>query len=87
MPLTEAQIRLVVSIDRHVNQTLASGGGGEALLVSMYDHMGSFKQVLDTCSPEDMDILCQQYEGFHRFAILLENLAQGISDGTIPVPE
>jgi hypothetical protein len=33
-----------------------------------------------------MDILCQQYDGFYRFAKLLENLAQGIADGTIPVP-
>ena len=49
--------------------------------------MGVFKQLLDTCSPEDMDVLCERYEGFYRFAQLLENLAQGIADGTIPVPE
>jgi hypothetical protein len=87
MALTETQIRLAVSIDRHVQQTLTSGGGGEALLVSMYDHMGSFKQLLDTCSPKEMDSLCERYAGFHRFARLLENLAQGISDGTIAMPE
>jgi hypothetical protein len=85
--LSEQQTRLAVTIDRHVNQVIASGGGDEALLVSLPDHMGTFKQLLDTCSREDMDILCQQYDGFYHFAKLLENLAQGIADGTIPVPD
>ena len=66
--------------------TLASSGS-EGLLVSVYDYMGLFKQLLDTCSPEDMDTLCGRYKGFYRFAQFLENLAQGIADGTIPVPE
>jgi hypothetical protein len=86
MSLTEEHIRLASTIDRHVTYTLASSGS-EGLLVSMYDYMGLFKQLLDTCSPEDMDVLCERYKGFYRFAQLLENLAQGIADGTIPVPE
>jgi hypothetical protein len=86
MSLTEEYIRLAVTIDRHVTHTLLSGGT-EDLLVSMYDYMGMFKQVLDTCSPEDMDVLCDRYNGVYRFAKLLENLAQGIADGSIPVPE
>jgi hypothetical protein len=64
--LSEQQTHLAVTIDRHVNQVIASGGGDEALLVSLHDHMGTFKQLLDTCSREDMDILCQQYDGFYR---------------------
>ena len=86
MSLTEEHIRLAVTIDRHVTHTLANGDT-EDLLVSMYDYMGLFKQLLDTLSPEDMDTLCERYEGFYRFAQLMENLAQGIADGTIPVPE
>ena len=86
MPLTEEHIRLAETIDRHVKHTLVSGGT-EELLVSMFDYMGMFKQLLDTCSSEDMDVLCTRYDGFYRFAKLLENLAQGIADGTIPVPE
>jgi hypothetical protein len=34
-----------------------------------------------------MDLLCEQYDGFYRFAHLLERLAEGIADGSIPVPE
>ena len=65
MSLTEEHIRLAGTIDQHVGHTLASGGT-EDLLVSMYDYMGMFKQLLDTLSPEDMDALCERYEGFYR---------------------
>jgi hypothetical protein len=67
MSLTEEHIRLASTIDRLVTYTLASSGS-EGLLVSIYDYMGLFKQLLDTCSPEDMDVLCERYEGFYRFA-------------------
>lgn len=87
MPLTTHQTHLAVTIDTHVRNTLAQGGGEEALLVSMIDYMPLFKQLLDTCSRAEMDMLCTQYDGFYRFAKLLEKLAQGIADGRIPVPE
>jgi hypothetical protein len=63
MALTEAQSRLAVSMDRHIKQSLASGQGGEGLWVSMYDHMGAFKQLLETCSPDDLVRRCQHDEG------------------------
>ena len=86
MPLTENQIRLAVAIDDHVKAILAKGGGDEELLASMYDQMLTFKQLLDTSTESEMSQLCQQYDGFYRFAELLERLAQGIADGSIPVP-
>jgi hypothetical protein len=49
------------------NQILASGGD-EELLRSMYDHMSTFKQWLETCSHREKGILCQRYNGFYRFA-------------------
>ena len=49
--------------------------------------MGTFKQLLDTCTGADMDALCARYDGFYRFAKLLERLAEGIADGSIPMPE
>lgn len=87
MPLTETQKRLARKIDLHVKRTIVKGGNDEDLLVSMYDHMPTFKQLLDTCSRAEMDALCQQYDGFYRFAKLLELLAEGIADGSIPVPK
>ena len=44
MALTEKQIHLAHIIDTHVEHILTNGGGDEDLLVSMADHMGTFKQ-------------------------------------------
>jgi hypothetical protein len=87
MPLTDQQTQLAATIDRHVKCILAQGGGDEALLMSLADHMGTFKQVMDLSTGEEMDMLCQRHDGFYRFAKLLERLAEGIADGSIPVPE
>jgi len=87
MPLTVQQTQLAETIDTHVRQVLAHGGGDEALLLSMADDMPTCKQVLDTCTGAEMDTLCARYDGFSRFAQLLERLAEGIADGSIPVPE
>ena len=40
--------------------------------------------MLDTCTGADLDALCARYDGFHRFATLLERLAEGVADGSIP---
>ena len=87
MPLTPEQTRLAVMIDTHVTQVLADGGGDEALLVSLADYMGTFKQLLEICTSEEINMLCDRYEGLYRFAKLLEMLAAGIADGSIPVPD
>ena len=87
MPLSEQKPWPAVTINTHVREVLVQGGGDEALLMSMADYMGTFTQLLDTWSGEEMDAICDQYDGFHRFAKLLEMLAEGITDGSIPVPE
>jgi hypothetical protein len=87
MPFTAEQIRLAVLIDTHVTQVLADGGGDEALLLSLADAMGTFKQLLETCTSEELNALCDRYAGLYRFALLLETLAQGLADGSIPVPD
>jgi hypothetical protein len=96
MPLTEPQKRLAQKIDKHVHRILANGGDDEDLLVSMYDHMPTFKQLLDTCTKAEMNALCERYDGFYRpdpvrlkgtGSGLLELLAEGIADGSIPVPK
>jgi hypothetical protein len=87
MPLTEQQTQLAGAIDRHVRHILAQGGGDEELLMSLADHMGTFKQLMDLSTGEEMNALCQRYDGFYRFATLLERLAEGIADGSIPVPD
>ena len=86
MPLTEKQIDLARIIDRYVKQLYRNGGSDEDLLMTMYEYMGTFKQLLDTSTHQEINELCQRYDGFYRFALLLELLAEGIADGTIQVP-
>lgn len=87
MLLTKQQTRLASTIDTHVKRVLAHGGGDKALLVSLADYMGTFKQLMDMSTGEEMNALCQRYDGFYRFAKLLERLAEGIANGSISVPE
>jgi hypothetical protein len=86
VPLTSKQIRLATLINEHVEEIIGNGGDDEDLLVSMYDYMDTFKQLLDSCTSQEMNELCQRYDGFYRFAKLLELLAEGIANGSIPVP-
>ena len=53
----------------------------------MYEYMDTFKQLLDSSTQQEMDELCRRYDGFYRFALLLDLLAEGIANGIIPVPE
>ena len=57
------------------------------LLQEMTDYMDGFKHLLDTAKPGDMDTLIQRFDGFYRFAKLLEHLAEGIRSGEIKVPK
>jgi len=40
-----------------------------------------------SATSEEINALCNRYEGLYRFAQLLEMLAEGIADGSISVPE
>ncbi len=86
MEITEEQLELVKRINSHVSQFPENKVGTEQLLATLYDHMDSFKKVMDTTTSVQMNYLSQNYSGFYRFAKLLELMAQGISDGTIDVP-
>jgi hypothetical protein len=66
---------------------LAHGGGDEELLVSLADYTGTFKQLMDLSTGEEMYALCQRYDGLYRVTNLLERQAGGLANGSISVPE
>jgi len=86
MALTQKHYQQAQQIDSYVQQVLAKGGGDEQLLETMYDYMPLFKDILDASAKGELDQLCNRYDGFYRFANLLERLAQGIQEGRIDVP-
>ena len=85
------KLRLAETIDTWVQdivqQSSSDEQADERILTSMGDYMEPFKQLLDTCTKLEMNLLIQRYDGFYRFANLLERLAQAIQDGVIEVPE
>ena len=81
--LTNQQKYLAGKIEKHVNKIISRGGGDEDLLASMADHMGTYKRIMDNSTEDELHELCQRYDGFYRFAKLLEMIAQGIQDGKI----
>lgn len=50
----------------------------------MYAYMDDFKRLMDMSSEEEMNALYERYDGFFRFAKCLEEIARGLSDGSIP---
>jgi len=86
--MTSADIELIVEgIHDYANDILRNGGEDEELLISLYDVMGEIRKVIDGATHQDLDSYCQKYNGFYRYMRLLEQLAEGIADGTISVPE
>jgi len=79
MAPTNEQLAIAASIDKKVSAFPDTAGGMEHLLVRMYEYMPDFKRILDTAAPGDLDMLCEQYPHFYRFAKLLEQLAEGIA--------
>jgi hypothetical protein len=86
MEPTVKQKQLAETIDQFVKATEQDGGGDTEILVKAYLYMTGFKELLDTCSHEQMQLLAEAYPGFYRLAKLLESIAQGLHDGTIKAP-
>jgi hypothetical protein len=47
----------------------------------MYKYMDDFKRILDTAAPGDLDMLCEQYPHFYRFAKVIKQFAAAIAAG------
>jgi hypothetical protein len=88
IPLTAEQLRIAERIDEHTNRVLPEDGGSEKeyeeFPASMHEYLGDFKRLMAISSKDQMSELCGRYDGFYRFAKCLEEIAQGLSDGSIP---
>ncbi|MBK8128835.1 MAG: arylsulfatase regulator [bacterium] len=80
------KVRLAETIDTWVLSASTRAAATSRFLKGCTPHMDTFKQLLDTCTRLEMTLLAQRYDGFYRFANLLERLAQAIADGVIEVP-
>lgn len=85
--LNPEQLQMVKIVHDHALRFPPNETGDAQLLQTCYDYMNAFKRVMDSTSRIQMDYIFQQYDGFYRFAKLMERLAQGIADGIINVPK
>lgn len=86
MTLAPVHNRLAERIDKKVSKILKHGGSEVDVLTGLASYMNDFKTLMDSTSKADMDLLCKRYDGFYRYAKILENLASGIQSGNISVP-
>lgn len=86
MPLNEKQEKLIIRIDKKVNQMIEKGESDVAILASLADIMGDLKSIISSPDKSELNNYTQKYPGFYRFMKILENLARGISNGNIQVP-
>ena len=74
-------------IDSATRKILANGGDDAALFIGMDELMPDFKRLMDAALPGEMDSLASQFDGFYRYAKVLETVAEGIATGEIDVPK
>jgi len=85
MPSTEHMKLIVENINNRANDILLNGGDDEKLLISLHDIMGELEEVMDAATDQELDGYCRKYNGFYRYARLLEKLSEDIADGTINI--
>ncbi|MBY0533765.1 MAG: hypothetical protein K2P31_02220 [Rickettsiaceae bacterium] len=86
MSLTNAQKKLIINIDRRVNEILFNGGNDGDLLKYAYSLLknNNLKNILDSVDDDELDTFCDRYTGFHTIMKLLEQLAWCASQGIMP---
>ncbi len=85
--LTAELQQLAKRAHHYASQFPPTENGDAQLLQGCYDYMEAFKRGVDSASKVQMDYICLQYPGYLRFTKWMEQLAQGISDGVIEVPQ
>jgi hypothetical protein len=86
-PFLKAEHLQIASIlDQATKRIIANGGDDVEIIRDMAEYMDGFKRLMDTTSPAEMDELCNRFDGFYRYAKVLEALAKGIASGEINVP-
>ena len=78
MTPTHHIIPMVENIHNRANNVLLSGEGDEGLLFSLDDIMDEIKKVIEASTYQELDGYCDKYNGFYRYARLLEQLSEDI---------
>lgn len=86
MSLTAEHLQIASILDQASKRIIANGGDDVEILRDMAAYMDGFKRLIDTTTAEEMDELCDRFDGFYHYAKVLEALAGGIASGENNVP-
>jgi hypothetical protein len=65
------QIQIASLISKRVQELAAAGLDDVTLFGEMVDYMPGFKRLMDTCTRDEMDGLCDSIPEFYRYATIL----------------
>lgn len=85
MSLNGKQLEIALKIDVRVRELERAGANEVEIFMEMSDLMPDFKQLMETARQAGMDELTARFDGFYRYAKILENIAVGIESGEIKV--
>lgn len=83
MPITPQQQEVILAVDKKVKKLIANRASNEKILVQMLEFMPAIKIIIASTDKNEMDLHCQNYNGFYSYMKILEDLARGIKSGAI----
>jgi hypothetical protein len=90
MALTTKHKDFIVSLNEQalaIPQYKTQDKREEDLLMLLANHMHEIGDILNTSEENELNLYCEQYDGFFQCMNLLERLAMAIEDGTIKPSE
>lgn len=86
MPLALEREDLVIYIDTRVTKILSTDGDFSELFMVLGEMAGELSKLINCTSKHEMDMYCEQYEGFHIFMNFFLNLSSELSKRMNSVP-
>jgi hypothetical protein len=85
MSLSAEQLHIASQIDARVRELEQAGNHQVTIFAEMSPLMPGFKELLDTAGRRGLNELCGRFDGFYRYAKILESIAASIQSGEIKV--
>ena len=82
MNFNQNTLTIVEGINNYANNILLHRDDDEGLLSSLENILEDIKKVMDTSTYQQLDDYCDKYNGFYRYARLLERVSDFLNHST-----
>jgi hypothetical protein len=76
-----ANRRIAAGIDQRVRQLAGQNWSDSALVDQMVAYMADLQALWNSTTDEELDVLCEEYPGFVRYATVMESLSEALRTG------